>query len=273
MALGQGNGNSGSIGFTLAGSTASAVSTFSFASGTYSAVLLAGSYDVSFEGDSYACSNGGAAPTMPCNRGKLKSITLAKGQSGALDLDVPHVTIHGKITVNGASPGASDVAQITFAASGAATGAAASAVSFQTDAKNEYNVALVPGTYDVGIGAGNCQDAASVLPCVGGVVKAGVSLTSTGALDIDVPTLTVKGKVTLAGQDVPQANDSRGSAFFSMKSGGSAETAPFASAGPITYSLRLLPGSYVLGTQPSSQLCATGDSPLPCHAVVVAGCP
>jgi hypothetical protein len=271
MALGQANGNPGSIGFALSGASTPLVSTFAIASGAYRAVLIAGSYDVSFEGDSYGCSNG-ATPSMPCNRGKLKSITLAKGQAGALDLDVPTVTIHGKITVNGGSPSQSDVAQITFALSGT-TGTTGGVASFQTDAKNTYNVALVPGTYDVGIGAGNCQDVASSLPCVGGVVKAGVTLTSSGALDLDVPTLTVSGKVTLAGQQVPQATDSRGSAFFSMKSGGAAESTPFSSTGPITYSLRLLPGNYVLGTQASTQLCATGDSPLPCHAVVVAGCP
>jgi hypothetical protein len=262
----------GNIGFKLAGAaTSSALATFAINAGTYRAVLLAGSYDVSYEGDAYACQSG-STPSMPCNRGKLKSVTLSKGQSGALDLDVQHVMIHGKITVNGASLGMNDVPTITFAQSGAAPGDSG-ATSFQVDAKNEYTLSLVPGTYDVGVAAGNCQDMTSTLPCTGGVIKQGVTLTSAGALDLDVPAITVNGRVTLAGQDVPQANDSRGSVFFSQKSGGTAETQPFASSGPISYSLRILPGNYVLGYQGNSQLCLDGVSPLPCHAVVVAGCP
>ena len=243
-------------------------------SGTYRTVVLAGAYDVSFATSGAECT-GKSATALPCNGGKLKSITLAKAQSGVLDLDVATATVSGKVTANKNALAQDEPARITFAPASATPGATAAAgTGYSVDSDGTYAVTLIAGSYDVGFGGGSCQaDGSGILPCNAGLIHPALSLMASGVLDLDIPSVTVTGKVTVAGAAVPMTMDDRGAVSFSEKSGGSARTTDFQSSGPIAYSMRVLPGRYVLTYDANTQLCADGISPLPCHSVVVAGCP
>ena len=241
--------------------------------GAYKTVLMPGSYDVGYSGDAAPCSqkNMGAPPIVPCNGGMLKTIAFAKGQGGVLDLDVKTVKITGKVTLDhGALP---ELTPISFspAAAGADPGAGG---SFVVETQSTYSVLLVPGTYDVGYGGASCSGAMQNMPCNGGTIKEAVALSASGALDVDIPTVTVTGKVTLSGKEPPPTMDPRGAVTFSGKKGGAATTPTFDVSGPMTYSLRILKGRYVVSYDGNAQLCSNGTvSPLPCGAQVVAGCP
>lgn len=266
--------NPGHVSFSVSGAAVKGAAGINAAitAGAYKTVLLPGSYDVGYSGDSTPCSQNdmGAPPVVPCNGGTLKTITFAKGQGGVLDLDVKTVKITGKVTLDqGAMP---ELARISFSPSGAAT---TGQTGFVVETQSTYSVLLMPGTYDIGYGGGaSCSDTMQTMPCNAGTLKESVALTAAGALDIDIPTVTITGKVTLGGKEPPATMDQRGSVTFADKLGGAANTQAFDVSGPMTYSLRILKGRYVVSYDGNAQLCQSGQiSPLPCGAQVVAGCP
>jgi hypothetical protein len=265
--------NPGRIGFSAHGITTKGVQGVSVAitTGAYKTVLLPGSYDLGYSGDANACAgNGGPAPVVPCNGGLLKTVMLAKGQSGVLDVDVKSVKITGNVTLNGVA--LPDYARVSFAAAAsAADGSTGGGFSLET--KSSYSVLLVPGSYDIGYGGASCSDTMQPLPCNSGTIKESVSLAATGALDIDIPSVTVTGKVTLAGKEPPMTQSSRGAVTFADKKGGAATSPSFDVMGPMTYSLHILRGRYIVSYDANAQLCDGMVSPLPCGSQVVAGCP
>ncbi len=267
--------NPGRVSFGTSGAAAKGALGVSAAitGGTYKTVLLPGSYDVAYSGDSAPCSqtNMGSPPIVPCNGGLLKTIAFAKGQGGVLDLDVKTVKITGKVTLDqGALP---ELARISFSPAVTGTGAG-TGTGFVVETQSTYSVLLMPGTYDVGYGGASCSDTMQTMPCNGGTIKEAVALSAAGALDVDIPTVTVTGKVTLSGKEPPATMEARGAVTFSDKKGGSATTTTFDVSGPMTYSLHILKGRYVVSYDANAQLCSNGTvSPLPCGGQVVAGCP
>ena len=266
----------GSIFFTDTGSGSLASI---LADGTYATVVLAGTYDIGFTpSSSTSCLAEGA---FPCNSAKLKSLALAKG-SGVLDLDIKVVTVQGKMTLNGASlPAGGATPSVTFAPpvdpKDPAPKFATLTVPLTTG--TSYSTRLIAGTYDVGYGGAPCTaDTETMpLPCNSGTLRPAVSLVTTGALDVDVTSAVVSGRVTLAGKEPPSSTVQRGGLSFTGKSSGTAITAAFSPDGPIAYKAHLLRGRYVImylpGASCSTSDAASGDpSALPCVGVVLAGC-
>lgn len=231
----------------------------------YSVVLPAGSVSVHYVPDAALC---GAHPEgpMPCSGGTVVAgATLA--DSGVLDLDIPAIVVAGAVTQDGeALPDADgDRGRIEF------TGAAelAASASLAASGPGAYEIALFPGTYDVAF-AGNaalCADGAAPVPCNRGVVQSGVTLAASGVLDVDVRRVEVAGAVTVNGAAIADGVADRGSLRFDpagASDGGGLVVAPFGAAGPVSYAVSLVAGSYTIALVANPAQCSGEAPPTPC---------
>ncbi len=223
----------GKLAFTLAGGAPAKLAL----APTYAATLLAGTYAVGFAAEASACT------ALPCNSGPIvPSVSLAS--SGVLDVDIPSVKVTGAVRLNGvAAPGG---AQLGFALTGGTEAKVALAPS--------YAVTLLAGTYTANFLA--TQPCTGALPCNTGPIKTSVSLASNGVLDLEIHSVKVTGKITLAGAALPAAPE--GNASFTIASGGAA-VIPLAP----TYATTLLAGTYTVGYASSGTTC---EGPLPCNS-------
>lgn len=280
-------GSRGSI--TFSSPTGGAASTPVGEDGRYATVLVAGTYDAGFAPGSSTCT-AGAATTLPCNAGVVKpNVALAKG-SGALDLDLKVVSVNGKVTLDGrplAAAASGRTPALTFAPARTAPPAPEgeddteelpriSSASVAITETGTYAARLLSGSYDVGWAGTSCSSSPEdplLLPCNAGLVKPNAPFAQSGALDVDVKTARISGRVTLAGKAAPDADGDRGALSFAtapLGTGGSAATARFGEAGPISYTTRLLRGRYVVRFEGAT--CGAGASPFPCGGAVLAGC-
>ena len=231
---------------------------------SYALKLLPGSYTVSFI-NGFGCA---ASPAeAPCNSGVLKA-GLALTTSGEVPFDVQSVTISGQLTVNGQASGstAGEAVFVPAAAGGGSVG---------TGVVGSYSVRLLPGVYalDYRPIAPGCV-AAGTWPCVGGRLRSGLILTSSGAVNQDIAMFSVSGQVTLDGAPMPSSNLERGQLQFSAP-GGVGSTSAFGLSGAVSYQMRLLSGSYTVRHQARAYQCTSGFSVsgVPCIDQYVAGCP
>jgi hypothetical protein len=103
----------------------------------------------------------------------------------------------------------------------------------------------------------------------------GVALSADGALDLDIKSVDVKGKVTLSGAPLPDAGGDRGRLIFRDKAvvavGLPAEFA-LGSSGAGEYAVRLPPGTYDVLLAANTKLCQGGKAPvMPCVGGLVKG--
>lgn len=230
---------------------------------TYKVVLLRGVYDVAYAWGAADC--GPALAKGPCMNGTLKS-QVSLSASGTLDVDIPSITVTGKITLKGAAVTGTALMGGRLSFMGAA-GERASTLGL-----GNYSVRLLPGSYDVGyeyLGA-TCP-MTETLPCASGTLLPAQKLMSNGVLDVDIPLLVVTGKVTLNGMPLPTITPTRGSLEFSLKTATFA-TPSFGSSGAVSYRALLLPGAYKLVHRSDFSTCASNTGTVPCVDQVLAGC-
>src|ERR1051325_8257235 len=146
-----------------------------------SATLLPGTYAVGFTG------YGACAGPLPCNSGVLET-GVALTSSGVLDVDIPAVTVTGHVTLNHGALPATSLQRLSFAL-GTDPGA-------QVYVASSYSATLLPGTYAIAYVASGCS---GQLPCSSGVLVKSTAITTSGVLDIDIPSVDVTGRVTLNG--------------------------------------------------------------------------
>jgi hypothetical protein len=231
----------------------------------YAVTLLPGTFDVRYSGSPDGCDATAAAP--PCAGGTLKSaVTLSA--SGVLDLDIPEVRVSGKVTARGAALTDSSGGALVFAAQGAtpmAQGAAAGGATTALGQDGTYAVFLMPGAYNVSFGGdpSGCELPSAQLPCTGGPLKPGLVLMADGVLDLDVPSVTVTGMVTLNGA-APPANAQRGAISFAPAGGAGGHAVVLPSSGAATYRVALFPGSYTIGYAGGGGAGCAG--PMPCNS-------
>jgi hypothetical protein len=220
----------------------------------YAATLAPGRYTVSFV-PPYSCT---AKSTVPCSGGVLKA-GASVTSSGVLDLDVPMVIVKGAVTLNGAAmPKTSSLGAITFGRDAQSTIAA---TSVNLDANGSYSIPLFSDVYDVAYSGVANADSTSPLPRNGGKLKAGVALTHSGTLDLDLPTASVQGKVTVNGAALP-ASGATGSIVFS----GHGSTPVSAAIAEGSYKINVLAGAYDVLFQGSGNACTgTTTGALPCN--------
>jgi hypothetical protein len=234
----------------------------------YDILVTAGTYDIAFSPDSALC-DGRTAPAMPCTGGPL-SEGLAILSDGTLDLDIPAVTLTGNVTLNGAAlPDEPPMrGQVNVAGTDDGEG-----LSFPLGASGTptYALTLFPATYDflyASAGTGCTGTAWSAMPCTGGILAAGIPVTTGGALDLDIRAVRVGGSVLLEGMALPDEALARGEIVFagaSEEEEGGGVSIPLGMSGPLAYEITLFPGTYDVSLSADPDLCAAGAVPrVPC---------
>jgi hypothetical protein len=224
--------------------------------GHYDLILAPGKYDVRFAANQSLCNR----PTnlLPCVDGLLES-AVALSASGALDLDLPTVLVQGSVTVNGAAIPA------TYQPSGGLSFHLQNGGAFSTvggAGLASYRVVLLKGSYEVDLAAPQNCASGNPLPCISGPLKTGLSLTSDGQLNLDIPTAKVSGNVQVNGQPVASAHSGLGAVLFQLTGGGVAATDDTNPAGGLLpYQLTLLRGTYDVKYAPRNNDCTAG---VPC---------
>jgi hypothetical protein len=229
---------------------------------SYALSLLPGQYDVHYRQDVIGCRLVDL-PRVPCIGGLMKSAVDLSADS-VVDVDLHGVEVTGRVTLRGQEL-PSGAEPLLF------TGSTGHSVLIPVGAMGNsppgtYSVRLLPDTYDVSYPSPVICDPRSGLPCTGGSFRTGLSLTSDQTLDLDIPAVTVTGRVTLAGQPLPDATPTRGSLAFAPVGSTTVAKLPLGSTGEGTYALMIWPGRYDVNLSANSDLCASAITPpaLPC---------
>jgi len=240
---------------------------------SYQVTLLPGTYGVHYQAN-FECD---ATSLAPCNSGELLG-AQSFAASGVLDLNVPSVQISGAVTVNGvtAADHALPRGQLAFVAN---EGQGAITAPFTATGPASYTISLFPGSYSVQF-VGNSalcgNGTVPQIPCMSGPLLPSTSFMADGVLDIDVPSRTITGAVTLEGAALPSEAESRGSIAFTLldsEAGDSALAGDLGASGPGAYGVAILPGRYVIQHLANVALCAPGStSQVPCASQVILGC-
>lgn len=187
---------------------------------------------------------------------------------GLLDLDLRAVLVTGEVRLAGNTlPDESQPrGTISFIAADAGGSVA---LTLGTKGSLAYAATLPPGVYRVEYAPNPSLCALTspgAMPCVAGVLRDSVRLDSDGVLDLDIPVVRVRGRVTIGGGELPSLASDRGRLSFALAGGGVATTRSFGSAGQVDYELRLLPGTYQVGYLANPGLCTGRNTPpLPCN--------
>jgi hypothetical protein len=212
---------------------------------------------------------GGVSPNADC-------AGLAINQSGSLDLDIQAISVTGKVTLDSAAlpNGTGARGRIVFVA---ATGRSTISVDLGSTGAFTYSLRLPPATYAVTYLPDSTQcapGATSVpaMPCSGGVLMSAAKLAADGVLDVDIPTASVSGAVTLAGAAFPTGSGTtnpRGTIAFSGAAGTVAAIFSLGTTAAASYQGKLVRGSYDVAYNGTPSLCTQqgGATPAaPCNS-------
>jgi len=229
-------------------------------SGTYQTRALAGQYDVLYTQTT-------CGTPWPCQQKRIIRLAAQLTSTGVLDLDIKTVPVTGRITLDGAPPTPTgDTLVVGLRGEDLSTGTLA---DLSVDTDGAYATRLLAGTYDLVYSNETCVGAA--LPCQqDAIVREAVTI-APGALDVDIATIGISGRITLASQPLPTASYAlpRITLLGAAKASGTLVDLAEATAG--TYQARVVPGRYVIEYDEASASC-TG-SPYPCQrARAIKGC-
>ncbi len=228
---------------------------------TYAGEVFAGTYDISYQPSIY-CKTGEA---LPCQQVLLRS-DVDLTQAGALDFDIKTVQVSGKLTKNGARV-ADDVTDRGYLSFTMVNGGSRVMPSFGVTGEATYLGELVAGTYDVSYQSSTYCKTGGALPCQQLQLRAGAALTASGALDFDVKTVQVSGKLTKNGVRVADDVTDRGYLIFTLQNGNSRAMPSFGVTGEATYLGELFAGTYDIRYQ-QSVYCKNGGA-IPCQSIVL----
>ena len=200
----------------------------SFTTGSYSAQIVPGTYDLYYAG---------AGTAFPSNASaKLQSGIVVGSSSLSLNVDVPATTVSGAVTINGAAPSNLNTS------TGLLTlrNAAGDSVPLSVSSTGAHSTLVVPGTYDLYfnpavVPAGAPANHAARLES--GIVVG----TSALALDVDIPATAVSGLITVNGAAISDYNQGQGVINLVNAAGDSVRLGT-TTAG--AYSVLVVPGTY-----------------------------
>lgn len=232
----------------------------------YRVVLLTGSYDIFYAAPFARCAR---TSSVPCVSGRLKT-GIEFSTSGVFDLDIPTVKVSGRVTLNGQPivGGDVDLGAIAFRRQAGADGLtyapAVDTTSLSPASRLEpYQLTLLPGAYDV-VFAPQSPTCQSAVPCITGTLRKDVSLLQSGTLDLDLQSVQIQGKVTVAGQPVELASEPAGLIFRSAE-GTEVDTGSFGAKKLSSYRLSLFPGTYQIKFRPVTGGCTILAATTPCN--------
>lgn len=240
---------------------------------TFHKRLLPGHYDIFYSTGS-ACDAAG----LPCNSGWIaKDLDLTKSQ--VLVIDIPKVTVSGRITLDGAplpDDGAIHGGMRLVASEPATAGEQLPEEAYTevTDADG-YLFTVLPGTYDLHF-VGDHQGCLYVdnpqVPCVGGRVHQRVNLTEDTDLPVDLHGVTITGSVTLSGGSYLFAGGSLEFVNHDGEANTTEQLNPAALDAPADFGFRVLPGTYDIRYKAPLAACLNVSSPpqVPCNDGILA---
>ena len=232
---------------------------------TYATTLIPGKYTIGLIGNPNLCW-GNNPSSVPCNSGILKSEQQLTA-NGVLNINIPTVQVQERVTINNNQipDSTSNRGSLLFTM---LNGGGVETKDFGNSGDFTYTMTLIKGNYDISLAAINnlCWvDSPSDIPCISGPLKLNQPLTASGALNIDIPTVKVQGRVTLNNSRLPDNTVNRGSLIFLMSVGGSGEVKDFENSGDFTYHITLIKGNYDISLSANGRLCWTENpSAIPC---------
>jgi hypothetical protein len=167
----------------------------------YSTRVIPGTYDLTY-------TNAYNIAGAPVNyRTNIKSGIVVGTSPLILDIDIPATTVSGRVTVNGA--GHTGSASADGEPSLALIGATGSQARLSSLDDSSFSVLVIPGTYDLYYLHYLIGNPGTRVPInTKALLKKGIVVgTSSLALDIDVPAVTVSGAFTINGAAVPFSSD------------------------------------------------------------------
>ena len=221
---------------------------------SFQGALFAGTYAVFYEPPP-ACDPDDAA--LPCQRARLLAPTPFT-TSGWLDLDAHVVDITGTVTRNGAKLPQSTTPRGQIQLAG--VHAEQIGLPIADVGPASFGGTVFADTYAVRYESLACGDDAA-LPCYGYPVFEALPLTADGALDVDLPVVTVQGAVKKNGAQLGQAAGGRGR--MELRAWGEAVSYPLTKTGVAFWSGEVFAGTHALWYVPEAA-CAEG-APLPCQ--------
>jgi hypothetical protein len=198
-------------------------------------LIVAGTYDLHY---AWGGNDSTVMADVPRNlNAPLRRDVVLQGASAALDVDIPAVSLSGKITVNGQVPKSSyGSVYLRNAALGD------SAFLGRTGDMSYPPRLVVPGTYDVHYAWSSADNRMTDVPRnLNAPLQKGVALQGpSAALDVDIPAVSLSGKITVNGQ-VPRSPF--GSVVLRGVQGG--DSAVLGRTGDMNYIPKLVvPGTY-----------------------------
>lgn len=207
---------------------------------SYSAAVVPKTYDVVYN---YSPTTIAAQQYSAGNSQRVVRAGVSLTSSGTLDADIQAVPISGTFTVNGQPPGSGITGSIWLKSTSSADQVLLSFAKQTTT----YTALVATGTYDVYYRSGLLDSAASgdtsTLRNTSAKLASAVVISGARTLDIDIPSITVSGQLTVNG-----ALLSTGTGYVVLRRAGDdpagdAAILGLAGAGS-TYSARIAPGTY-----------------------------
>jgi hypothetical protein len=203
--------------------------------GDYTVKVVPGSYDLYYSKDNTV------QATTPANQlARLRAgVVITAGGTTVVDLDIASSVVMGTVKINGAPAAAGNAGILTLRS------ADGDKAMIANTANPTFLARVVPGQYDLYYTrTATPANTTTLAPhnhaakLRGGLVFAAGATT---VLDIDIPSTTVTGMVTINGK--PAASGDHGTLMVQNAAG---DFGPFASTNGGTYTGRLIPGMYDL---------------------------
>ena len=175
--------------------------------------IVPGTYDIYY---SWTSTDPVATPVLPRNGNVRLRSGVALTTSQVLNVDIPTVTISGAIKMNGAPTPASEPYGTVYLRD---TSTGDSLVLGQLGSASYATKQIVAGTYDVYYSwtATDPVNPPALPRNAGALVRSGVVIAASQAFDVDIPTVSLSGVVTLNGAPSP-ANERYGTVY--LRAGG-----------------------------------------------------
>jgi hypothetical protein len=228
-------------------------------SGSYAALVVAGTYDVFYRQQTSA----GGVPLNTNARVSSASVTLPGGSLG--DIDVPFVAVSGVVTLDGATPPTSEYDDGRIYLRNLETD---DSVLLGNTRMGEIDGLVVPGTYDV---VYVVETAGATVPQNSGAVLTTLEVPAGGgaiSVPIDIPVGTLSGAITSFGGAIPGGDADRANLVLEDRT-----TDDFVFLGPISagnFSAPVAAGTYVVWyemTQTTGQIPANKHAGLACFTL------
>lgn len=230
-------------------------------SDSYAIRLTPGEYNVFWQGLSENCDDVESLPNLPCGRSLIRSGQVIAA-NGTLDLDVRSIVVSGEVTQDGARmPDAADSrGSLSFSSN---NGDSVETSLYQSRGAMEFATVVGPADYAVIYSANTelCLYEDNQVPCLGGLLRPSVALTTSGTLDLDIATARVTTYVTVDGERMPRERQQPGGITLTASSGQAASVA-YESGAEATGTFVVMRGAYQVTHFANRDLCQAGQ-PLP----------